>query len=63
MEKAEDIMEADKAAEIRANVDDTMIFEEENEPQEFAEDKLEPMDDNLVCPICLDIFFNPICTM
>ena len=40
--------EAD-AAVVRAGIDDTSIFEEcEEEPSEFAEEKLEPIDDNLV---------------
>jgi Lon protease-like protein len=56
-------IEESKAAEIRAGIDDTDLFKEEDEPSEYAEDKMEPLDDNLVCPICLDIFYSPICTM
>ena len=63
-QKAEEIKtEERQAAEFRAGVDDTNFFKEENEPEEFAEKKLEPVDDNLVCAICLDLLFNPICTM
>lgn len=53
-------MEEHKASEIRAGVDDTSFFKEDDEPSEFAEEKLEPVDDNLVCAICLDLYYNPI---
>jgi hypothetical protein len=43
--------EESKAEEIRASIDDSDLFKEEDEPSEYAEDKMEPIDDNLICPI------------
>jgi hypothetical protein len=64
MEAGDEIKAEDqKSEEMKLDMDDTNLFHEEEEPAEFAEENLEPMDDNLLCPICLDLFYNPICTM
>jgi len=44
------------------NHDDPLICTEDEEPSEFNEDRLEEIDDNLICSICLDLLFNPVCT-
>jgi len=44
------------------NHDDPLICTEDEEPSEFNDDRLEEIDDNLICSICLDLLFNPVCT-
>ena len=45
-------------------VDISLLLDKEfeSEPAEFAEENLEEIDDDLMCSICLDLLFNPLCT-
>ena len=49
---------------VDQNVDISSLLDKEfeSEPAEFAEETLEEIDDDLMCSICLDLLFNPLCT-
>lgn len=49
---------------VDQNVDISLLLDKEfeSEPAEFAEENLEEIDDDLMCSICLDLLFNPLCT-
>ena len=49
---------------VDQNVDISSLLDKEfeSEPAEFAEENLEEIDDDLMCSICLDLLFNPLCT-
>ena len=49
---------------VDQNTDISLLLDKEfeSEPAEFAEENLEEIDDDLMCSICLDLLFNPLCT-
>ena len=52
----------EKAVDQNTDISLLLDKEFESEPAEFAEENLEEIDDDLMCSICLDLLFNPLCT-
>ena len=43
-------------------LEDIINEEFKDDLAEFDEENLEEVDDDLICSICLDLLYNPLCT-